>query len=103
MSIAERISPGQHRKSKGQIRDGIAVIASQPKRERTQLTIQATPDLLANVRGIAERRRQTVTAVVVEALEAYIAGDQVLLQDEGDLARRVADLEQRVRKLEALA
>lgn len=71
------------------------------KRERTQLTIQANPDLLARVRQMAEQRRQTVTAVVVEALEAYIAGDQVFSADDDDLARRVAELERRVQQLEA--
>ena len=71
------------------------------KRERTQLTIQANPDLLARVRQMAEQRRQTVTAVVVEALEAYIAGDQVFSAVDDDLARRVAELERRVQHLEA--
>ena len=71
------------------------------KRERTQLTIQASPDLLTRVRQMAEQRRQTVTAVVVEALEAYIAGDQVFSVGDDELAQRVADLERRVQQLEA--
>jgi predicted transcriptional regulator len=70
------------------------------KRERTQLTIQASPDLLAKVRRLAEQRRQTVTAVVVEAIEAWIDGDQVLSAGEDDLRQRVEAIEARLAALE---
>lgn len=83
--LAELPTPSQTRKA---------------KRERTQLTIQASPDLIAKVRQMAEQRRQTVTAVVVEALEAWIAGDQVFSAGDDDLAQRVADLERRIERLE---
>lgn len=71
------------------------------KRERTQLTIQASPDLLAKVRELSERRRQTVTAVVVEAIEAYIEGDRILSPSDSEIADRVAELERRMQVVEA--
>lgn len=72
-------------------------------RVRSQLTIQASPDLLARVRGLADQRRQTVTAVVVEALEALLAGRGSAAAPAGahDLAARLEVLEARVSRLEA--
>lgn len=44
------------------------------QRVRSQLAIQAPPDLLERVRAAALARRQTVTALVVEAIEAALSG-----------------------------
>jgi len=58
-----------------------------------QLNCRVPEELAARVRAEAARRRQTVGALVSEALEALPASDN-------GIADRVADLESRVRSLE---
>ena len=58
-----------------------------------QLNCRVPEELAAKVRAEAARRRQTVGALVSEALEALPASDN-------GIADRVADLESRVRSLE---
>lgn len=73
------------------------------RRERTQLTVQIPdPALLARLRTLAERRRQTITTVVIEALEALLAAPAAPTPGAADpeLARRVEALERRVHALE---
>ena len=60
---------------------------------RVQLNCRVPEALAAKVRAEAARRRQTVGALVSEALEALPASDN-------GMADRVADLESRVRSLE---
>ena len=43
-------------------------------RAGAQLAINAPPELLERLRAAAVARRQTVTAVVVEAIEAALSG-----------------------------
>lgn len=69
-------------------------------RVRTQLTVQAPPALLARLRAAAADRRQTVTAVVIEALESLLAAPPPGPADADGLVARVADLERRVAALE---
>jgi hypothetical protein len=61
---------------------------------RVQLNCRIPEALAAKVRAEAARRRQTVGALVSEALEALPVSDN-------GMADRVADLESRVRSLEA--
>lgn len=69
-------------------------------RQRTQLTVQVPdPDLLTRLRALAEQRRQTLSVLVVEALEALLSAAPAAPADD-DLARRVEALERRVRALE---
>lgn len=71
-------------------------------RQRTQLTVQIPdPTLLTRLRALADQRRQTLTTVVVEALEALLDGTPAgpagndLLQRVDALERRLLALEER--------
>ena len=66
-----------------------------------QLNCRVPEALAAKVRAEAARRRQTVGALVSEALEALLAADSKPLASDNGMADRVADLESRVRSLEA--
>lgn len=67
---------------------------------RVQLNCRVPEALAARVRAEAARRRQTVSALVSEALEALLAADSKPLASDSKMADRVADLESRVRSLE---
>ena len=67
---------------------------------RVQLNCRVPEALAARVRAEAARRRQTVGALVSEALEALLAADSKPLASASKMADRVADLESRVRSLE---
>ena len=71
---------------------------------RVQLNCRVPEALAARVRAEAARRRQTVGALVSDALEALLsaatnplASDSNLLASDSRMADRVADLEGRVR------
>lgn len=73
-----------------------------------QLNCRIPEALAARVRAEATRRRQTVGALVSEALEALLAADSKPLASDSNslasdskMADRVADIESRVRLLEA--
>lgn len=68
-------------------------------RVRSQLTIQASPVLLAKVRALAAERRQTVTALVVDALEALLSGPTSGPAGD-DLRERIEAIERRLAALE---
>jgi hypothetical protein len=69
-----------------------------PSRVRSQLAIQAPPELLARLRSAATAQGRTTTSVCIEALENWLnrAG---AAPPSADLAQRVAALEERVRVL----
>lgn len=68
-------------------------------RQRTQLTVQIPdPGLLTRLKALADQRRQTLTTVVVEALEALLDGPQPG-PGGGDLLQRVEALERDVQAL----
>lgn len=72
-------------------------------RVRTQLAIQAPPELLERLRAAAAAQRRTVTALVIEWIEAGLSGALPAAGAAGggaDLLERVEALE---RTLEALA
>jgi hypothetical protein len=62
-------------------------------RIRTQLAIQATPDLLARVKGAATARGQTITRLLIDWIEAGLAGDLPAPAAGPDLLARVESLE----------
>ena len=62
-------------------------------RIRTQLAIQATPDLLARVKGAATARGQTITRLLIDWIEAGLAGDLPAPAAGPDLLARVEALE----------
>jgi hypothetical protein len=66
-----------------------------------QLNCRIPEALAARVRAEATRRRQTVGALVSEALEALLVADSKPIATDSKMADRVADLESRVRSLEA--
>lgn len=68
-------------------------------RIRTQLAIQATPELLARVKGAATARGQTVTRLLIDWIEAGLAGDLPAHGGGSDLVARVAALEAAVADL----
>ena len=78
-------------------------------RQRSQLTIQASPALLGRLRALAAARRQTLTAMVGEALEALVEappadprpGRADAAAAAGDLLQRIEALDRRVAALEA--
>ena len=68
---------------------------------RVQLNCRIPEALAAKVRAEAERRQQPVGVLVSEALEALLATDSKPIAGDSKMADRVADLESRVRSLEA--
>jgi hypothetical protein len=69
-------------------------------RIRTQLAIQATPELLARVKGAATARGQTVTRLLIDWIEAGLAGDLPAPAAGPDLLARVEALEAAVSDLQ---
>ena len=72
-------------------------------RAGAQLAIQAPPELLERLRAAASARRQTVTAVVVEAIEAALSGGLQAAAAPAagaQLLERVAALEAAVAQLQ---
>jgi hypothetical protein len=70
-------------------------------RVRSQLAIQASPELLARVRAAADARGWSITKLVVAWLEAGLEGALPGPADASDLAARVAALEAAVAALQA--
>ena len=68
-------------------------------RIRTQLAIQATPELLTRVKGAATARGQTVTRLLIDWIEAGLAGDLPAHGGGSDLAERITALEAAVADL----
>lgn len=69
-------------------------------RQRTQLTVQIPdPALLTRLRALADRRRQTLTTVVVEALEALLTAPPAGPAADDTLLQRVEALEREVQAL----
>lgn len=69
-------------------------------RQRTQLTVQIPdPALLTRLRALADERRQTLTTVVVEALEALLTAPTAGPADDDTLLQRVEALEREVQAL----
>jgi hypothetical protein len=66
-----------------------------------QLNCRVPEELAAKVRAEAERRRQPIGMLVSDALEALLATDSKPIAGDSKLADRLADLEGRVRSLEA--
>ncbi len=66
-----------------------------------QLNCRVPEALAVRVRAEAERRRQPIGVLVSDALEALLATDSKPLAGDSKLADRLADLEGRVRSLEA--
>ncbi len=66
-----------------------------------QLNCRVSEALAAKVRAEAERRQKPVGMLVSEALEALLATDSKPLSGDSKMADRLADLEGRVRSLEA--
>jgi hypothetical protein len=62
-------------------------------RIRTQLAIQAPPELLTRVKAAATARGQTVTRLLIDWIEAGLAGDLPAPAAGSDLLARVAALE----------
>ena len=69
-------------------------------RIRTQLAIQAPPDLLARVKAAATARGQTVTRLLVGWIEAGLAGELPAPAAGPDLLARVEALEAAVSDLQ---
>ena len=65
-----------------------------------QLNCRVPEALAARVRAEAARRRQTVGALVSEALDALLAADSKPIASASKMADRLAALEGRVRSLE---
>lgn len=72
-------------------------------RVRSQLAIQASPELLARLRAAAAAQGRTTTSVAVEALEAWLAGACIASPPAADASThaRLEDLERRLQALEA--
>lgn len=70
-----------------------------PKRVRTQLALQVTPDLLARVKAAAASQGRTVTSLALQWLEEGLAGTSAP-SPAPDLLQRLQRLEDRVRGLE---
>jgi hypothetical protein len=66
-----------------------------------QLNCRIPEELAAKVRTEAAHRHQTVGALVSEALETLLSADIKPLAVDSKMADRLADLESRVRSLEA--
>jgi hypothetical protein len=66
-----------------------------------QLNCRVPESLAARVRAEAERRQKPVGVLVSDALEALLATDSKPLAGDSKMADRLADLEGRVRSLEA--
>jgi len=66
-----------------------------------QLNCRVPEALAAKVRAEAERRRQPIGMLVSDALETLLAADSKPIAGDSKLADRLADLEGRVRSLEA--
>ena len=72
-------------------------------RVRSQLAIQAPPELLERVRSAAAARGQTVTRLLIGWIEAGLSGDLPAPGAGPDLAARVQALEAAVAQLQAQA
>jgi hypothetical protein len=70
-------------------------------RVRSQLAIQAPPELLIRVRDVAEARGRTITSVVLEWIEAGLAGEAAPSPAPAADDARVAALEAELVKLAA--
>ncbi|MEY3463194.1 MAG: hypothetical protein RLZZ468_972, partial [Cyanobacteriota bacterium] len=70
-------------------------------RVRSQLAIQAPPELLERVRAAAAARGQTVTRLLMGWIEAGLSGDLPAPGAGPDLAARVQALEAAVAQLQA--
>lgn len=70
-------------------------------RIRSQLAIQAPPELLERVRAAATARGQTVTRMLIDWIEAGLAGDLADPAGGSDLADRVSQLEAAMALLQA--
>ena len=66
-----------------------------------QLNCRIPEALASKARAEAERRRQPIGLLVSDALEALLLADSNPLASDSKMADRVADLESRVRSLEA--
>lgn len=69
-------------------------------RVRSQLAIQADPELLERLRAAAAAQRRTVTSLAVEWLEAGLAGHLAPAAAAADLSARVAALEAAMARLQ---
>jgi predicted transcriptional regulator len=69
-------------------------------RIRTQLAIQAPPELLERLRLSAAVQRRTVTALVLEAIETALSGGPAEPAASAELLMRVAALEEAVARLQ---
>jgi predicted transcriptional regulator len=75
-------------------------------RNRAQLAIQASPELLERLRAAAAAQRRTVTALVLEAIEAALSGGLQAAAAPAagaQLLERVAALEAAVAQLQRAA
>ena len=66
-----------------------------------QLNCRIPEELAAKIRAEAERRRQPIGSLVSDALETLLSADIKPLASDSKMADRLADLESRVRSLEA--
>ena len=71
-------------------------------RIRTQLAIQAPPDLLTRVKAAATARGQTVTRLLIDWIEVGLAGDLPAPAARPDLLARVEALEAAMALMQAL-